>query len=103
VFILFAGYVLTTALWPPVRNLGQLIAVSASVLIGIQFWFADRGGLYVLWFAPLLVLVVLRPNLADHQPITPGPMPRFVGKVGRWLAGRVRLLGPPAPSELVAR
>ena len=81
VFIAYAGFVLTTWLWPPVRNVGQLVAVSAAVLIGIQFWFADRGGQYVLWFAPLLIIVVLRPNLTDLQPESPGPWPKVFGYV----------------------
>ncbi|OWK36453.1 hypothetical protein [Fimbriiglobus ruber] len=89
VFIVYAGFVITSFLWPPVRNLGQLVAVSAAVQIGVQFWFADRGGLYVLWYAPLLVLVVLRPNLADLQPPLPRPWPRFVVRVGRWLLNRI--------------
>ncbi len=81
VFIAYAGFVLTTWLWPPVRNVGQLVAVSAAVLIGIQFWFADRGGQYVLWFTPLIIVVVLRPNLTDLQPKSPGPWPRAFGYV----------------------
>ena len=85
VFALYAGFVVTSLVWPPVRNLGHLIALSAAVLIGIQFWFADRGGLYVLWYTPLLVLMALRPNLAEHVPAEPRPWPRAFGRVGRWL------------------
>ena len=83
VFTGFAAFVLTTVLWPPVRNLGDLVAVSAAALIGIQFWYADRGGLYVLWYAPLLVLLVLRPTVAELRPEVPGQWPRWVTWAGR--------------------
>jgi hypothetical protein len=84
VFIAYVGFVATAWFWPPVRNLGNLLATSAAVLIGIQFWYADRGGQYVLWYLPLLILVVLRPNLSDVVPIPPGPLPGFVVRLGRW-------------------
>jgi hypothetical protein len=83
VFVAFAGFVLVNVVWPPARNLGQLIATSAAVLIGVQFWFADRGGLYVLWYAPLLVLVVLRPNLIDAVPSRPDGPPGWMRAVLR--------------------
>lgn len=85
VFIAFAAFVLGTTVWPPVKNLGDLIAVSAAVLIAIQFWYADRGGLYVLWYAPLLVLLVLRPTATELQPGEPRPWPTWVA----WAARRV--------------
>ena len=83
VFVVYVAYVVTLVAWPPVRNLGQLIASSAGVLIGIQFWFADRGGVYVLWYLPLLVLMVLRPNLAELKPVNPGPLPTLVRRLLR--------------------
>lgn len=73
VFLVFAAFTLATFVWPPVRHLGDLLALSAAVLIGIQFWYADRGGLYVLWYAPLLILMVFRPSAADLQPPPPAP------------------------------
>jgi len=73
VFLAFVAFTLTTFLWPPVRHLGDLLALSAAVLIGIQFWYADRGGLYVLWYAPLLLAMVFRPSTTDLQPPAPEP------------------------------
>ncbi len=67
-FIAYLGFVLGTFVWPKARNLGQLLAVCGAVLLGIQFWFADRGGLYVLWYAPLLILMVLRPTATQLVP-----------------------------------
>lgn len=82
VFVLFIGFALGIAFWPTPKNLAHLIALSAAVLIGVQFWYADRGGVYVLWYLPLLLLTSFRPNLAGHEPPTPsgrrGYTSRFV-------------------------
>lgn len=67
-FIAYAGFVFGSFVWPRARDLGQLLALSAAMLIGIQFWYADRGGLYVLWYAPLLILMVLRPTATEMVP-----------------------------------
>jgi hypothetical protein len=68
VFILYMAFVVVTIFWPTPRNLGQVIAQTAAVVIGVQFWYADQGGLYVLWYLPLLLLMAFRPNLSDHRP-----------------------------------
>lgn len=103
VFILYVAFVLTSLFWAPVRNLGHLLALTAAMTIGVQFWFADRGGLYVLWYAPFLVLMVLRPNLADLQPVDPGPWPKFFGRVGRWLYRRVWPFRLPRTVSMLSR
>ena len=102
-FVLYVGFVLTLVAWPPVRNLGQLIAALAAALIGIQFWFADRGGLYVLWYAPLVVLLVVRPSLTDAEPAAPRPLPAFVRWAGRWVRDRVWAPRPADAPDLAAR
>jgi hypothetical protein len=86
-FIAYLGFVLGTFVWPKARNLGQLLAVNATVLLGIQFWFADHGGRYVLWYAPLILLMILRPT-ATH--LTPP------GVNGVHLFGWLRRSPPPA-------
>ena len=67
-FIVHIGFVLFTIIWPSSKNLGQLIAVNAMILLGLQYWYADRGGAYVLWYAPLLILMVLRPTTVELVP-----------------------------------
>lgn len=66
VFVLFAVLTGSFALWPAQKNLGTLLSCSAAVMLGVQFWHADQGGLLVAWYLPLLVLAVLRPNLEDR-------------------------------------
>jgi hypothetical protein len=66
VFIGYMAFVTATIFWPAPKNLAHLIALSAAVLIGVQFWFADQGGVYVLWYLPLLLMLTFRPNLSDR-------------------------------------
>jgi hypothetical protein len=68
VFIVYIVMVVGSMFWPTVRDFGQLLAANAALLIGIQFWFGDRGGAYVLWFAPLVILMILRPTTTELQP-----------------------------------
>ena len=68
IFTAYVAFVIVTAFWPWPKNLAHVIALSAAVLIGIQFWYADQGGVYVLWYLPLLLLLIFRPNLEDRRP-----------------------------------
>jgi hypothetical protein len=61
-FVLSIGF----ALWPTQKNLGTLISCSAAVMLATQFWHLDRGGIYLAWYLPLLLLIVFRPNLEDR-------------------------------------
>ncbi len=95
-FIAYLGFVLGTFVWPKARNLGQLLAVCGAVLLGIQFWFADHGGQYVLWYAPLLILMILRPTATHLMP----PGVNGVHLFG-WLRRATPPVGTPAPGLAV--
>lgn len=69
IFLLFLSFVLTTTFWPAPKNLAHVIALSAGVFISLQWWGADQGGVYILWYVPLLLLLVFRPNL--HERVAP--------------------------------
>jgi hypothetical protein len=62
----FIGLSLSLVLWPAQKNLGTLIAYSAAVMLGTQFWHAHTGGLALAWYLPLLLLTIFRPNLEDR-------------------------------------
>jgi hypothetical protein len=92
VFVAYLAFVAATLFWPLPKNLAHLLALSAAVLIGIQFWFADQGGVYLLWYLPLLLLLVFRPNLADREALPLHPetdwllrLRRQMGRVASWL------------------
>ena len=90
VFLVFLSFVLATTFWPAPKNLAHVIALSAAVFIGLQWWCADQGGVYILWYVPLLLLLVFRPNLQDRtaQPISAES--DWLSRGLAWLARPVR-------------
>ena len=50
-------------IWPRRRNFEVLIAQSAAVIVGTQLWYPQKGGVYLLWYLPLLLMVMFRPRL----------------------------------------
>jgi hypothetical protein len=98
VFIAYVAFIVLTMFWPTPRNLAQVIAQSAAVVIGVQFWYADQGGVYVLWYLPLLLLMMFRPNLVDVRLLDPRTandwvFARIRRAASRWWARDVQL-GP---------
>jgi hypothetical protein len=73
VLVAYLALVVFTTLWPSEKNLGELIALSAALLVASQFWYLDKGGTLVLLYVPLLLLMMFRPNLASKRPIPPPP------------------------------
>jgi hypothetical protein len=100
VFILFLTFIGLTAFWPAPKNLGHVIALSAAILIGMQFWYADKGGQFVLWYLPLILLLVFRPNLADRRPLPIAAETDWVKKAGAAINAVVAWLFK-APDPLV--
>ncbi len=99
VFICYAAFLLATLFWPAPKNLSHVLALSAAALLGLQFWYADRGGVHVLWYLPFLLLMVFRPNLRACQPRAPRTddwIGRTTRRLGRILVGRFR---PPQPAS----
>jgi hypothetical protein len=64
------GLSLSLILWPAQKNLGTLIAYSAAMMLGTQFWYAHSGGLALAWYLPLLILTIFRPNLEDRVAVS---------------------------------
>ena len=42
------------------------MSCSAAVMLAAQFWHGHGGGLFIAWYAPLLILTIFRPNLEDR-------------------------------------
>ncbi len=94
VFIAYIALAIMTALWPNPKNLAHLLAMSTAVLIGIQFWYADRGGVYVLWYLPFFLLLIFRPNMSERRPPQINPdtdwLKRFLGWAKKKINGLSR-------------
>ena len=100
VFLLFLSFVVTTMFWPSPKNLAHVIALCAAVFIGLQWWCADQGGVYILWYIPLLLLLVFRPNLQDRVAVPIATETDWLTRGLRWCArtGR-RIIRLPEPVE----
>lgn len=59
---------------PRQRNLEGLLANSTSLIVAAQMWYPDDIGRYVLWYLPLLLLVIFRPRL-DRLLLPPAAPP----------------------------
>lgn len=67
----FAGFLVligAVTLWPQQKDLGHLISSSTAIIMGVQFWYPDQAGVYVLWYLPLFLMVVFRPWLTHLLP-----------------------------------
>lgn len=76
VLIVYLALVFVTTLWPAGKNLGELIALSAALLVASQFWYLDEGGTMVLLYLPLVLLMMFRPNLTSKRPAALPPKNR---------------------------
>ena len=63
-------FVMLTAMTvlPRPRNLENLLANSTALVVAAQLWYPEDIGTYVLWYLPLLLLVVFRPRLDRFTP-----------------------------------
>lgn len=65
VFATFMVLLVSLSIWPLKKNLETLLASSAAIIVATQFWYPDQGGIYVLWYLPLMLVVTFRPRLAN--------------------------------------
>lgn len=76
VLIAYGAFVLTATWLPARKNLGELIALSAALLVASQFWYLDEGGTHLVLYLPLILLMVFRPNLNSKRAIAHEPLAR---------------------------
>lgn len=86
VFTLFSVVLVTVSVWPLNKNLEHLLGHSASIVVGTQFWYPHEGGIYVLWYLPLVLVVVFRPRLAHLPPQETPQESQAVGSLPRPVA-----------------
>ena len=58
-------------IWPRRQNLEHLMAHCTAIVVGIQFWYPRHGGEFILWYLPLLLMVIFRPRLTQLLPPEP--------------------------------
>jgi uncharacterized membrane protein len=63
IMVAYGIMVVLMTLFPKRRTVETLLAQSTAVIIGTQLWFTQQGGVYLLWYLPLLLMVVFRPRL----------------------------------------
>ena len=67
VLIAYLALVIAVTLLPAEKNLGELIALSAALLVASQFWYLAAGGTLIVLYLPLIILMMFRPNLATKR------------------------------------
>ena len=77
---------MASVFWPYPKNLGHVVAWSAALILGVQFWYAEAGGIYILWYLPLLLLVAFRPSLTECVPPEGNPPTPFGNLLRRIVA-----------------
>jgi hypothetical protein len=103
VFVVSMALVLLSAFWPRPKTLAHVLALSVLSLLTLQFWYADRGGVYILWYLPLLLLLVFRPNLEEKIPAEPrdDDFPaRLAGALLWMVGGLLRLVTSPGRTRV---
>lgn len=68
VFATFMMMLIALTIWPIRKNVEHLLAHSTAVVVATQFWYPHQGGIYVLWYLPLMLVVTFRPRL-NHLPL----------------------------------
>jgi hypothetical protein len=71
VLIAYLALVIVTMIWPAKKNLAELIALSAALLVASQFWYLDKGGTLVMLYLPLAIAMMFRPTLSIRRPLAP--------------------------------
>lgn len=65
--------VMLTALtiWPREKRFEHLLAASAAVIVGIQFWYPQQLGESLTGYIPLVLLIAFRPRLQQPRKVEP--------------------------------
>jgi hypothetical protein len=66
----FVGLIVMT-IWPRKKSLEYLISASTAIIVATQFWYPQQGGVFMLWYLPLVLVVVFRPRLLHYAPVPP--------------------------------
>ena len=76
VLIAYLILVIGAMIWVARKNLAELIALSAALMVASQFWYLDKGGALVMLYIPLAITMMFRPTLTSRRPSAPRPRRR---------------------------
>jgi hypothetical protein len=82
VLVTYVVMLVALTIWPRQKSVAHVITHSAAIVIGTQFWYPQQGGVYVLWYLPLLLLVLFRPSMTNHVAPELKPLAGFAA-IGR--------------------
>jgi len=94
VFAAFVVMLVALTIWPRKKTLTHVIAHSAAIVVATQFWYPQQGGVYVLWYLPLMLLVVFRPAILNQSAPEVQPFD--------WLRPLQRRASPAQPQQQLA-
>ncbi|WP_417374758.1 hypothetical protein [Gimesia maris] len=63
VFVVFLLLIICLTIWPRRKNLGHLMSHTTAIIIATLLWYPQQGSVYLLWYLPMLLMVVFRPRL----------------------------------------
>ncbi|MCA9088773.1 MAG: DUF2029 domain-containing protein [Planctomycetaceae bacterium] len=63
IMVAYAVMLVMMSIWPRRRSVETLLAQSCAVIVGTQLWFTQQGGVYLLWYLPIMLMIVFRPRL----------------------------------------
>ncbi len=78
VLICYFALVIIFGMLPADKNLAELIALSAALLVASQFWYLDKGGALVMLYLPLVIAMMFRPTLTLRKPLSPAHRRRSI-------------------------
>lgn len=63
IVVTFGIVLAALAVWPWQKRFEHLLAHTAAVIVGLQFWYPQQPGEYLTGYIPLVVLIAFRPRL----------------------------------------
>ena len=61
--VVFGCVLICVVVWPRSKQLSDLVAGSTALVVLAQLWYPRQIGMYVIWYLPLLLMVIFRPRL----------------------------------------
>ena len=66
--IAFLVMLIVLTIWPRRKNLEHLMSHSTAIVVATQLWYPQQESAYLLWYLPMMLMVVFRPRLTHLLP-----------------------------------